>query len=144
MNRLLTDIEEEVAEPEVAVAEKPSKKIAQEKAGVNVAHDNVFTAFLKKGFISSEDATRALPFILYLSLLGMIYIANRHITEKNIRDIDKISKEVKELSWDYKSTKADLAFKSTLTEVAKRADTLGVKVSVDPPQKLLVKEEGDK
>lgn len=135
MNRLLTDIEEEelVAEPETVVVEKPVKRIS---------NDNVFKVFFRKGFISSEDATRAMPFILYLAFLGMIYIANRHITEKNIRDIDKISKEVKELSWDYKSTKADLAFKSTLTEVAKRADTLGVKVSTDPPQKLVVKEEG--
>ena len=58
-----------------------------------------------------------------------------------MRDIDKISKEVKELSWEYKSSKADLAFKSTLTEVAKRADTLGIKTSEQPPQKITVKED---
>jgi len=48
----------------------------------------------------------------------------------------KTTIEVKELSWDYKTSKADLAFKSTLSEVAKRADTLGVKESIEPPQKL--------
>ncbi len=73
----------------------------------------------------------------------MIYIANRHLAEKNIRDIDRIGREVKELSWDYKTTKADLAFKSTLTEVEKKADTLGIKVSITPPQKITVKEVKD-
>jgi hypothetical protein len=76
-----------------------------------------------------------------MALLGMLYIGNRHLAEKNIHDIDKITKEVKELSWDYKSTKADLAFKSTLSEVKKRVDTLalGVKETMQP-QKITMKE----
>lgn len=135
MNRLIADIAEEEAEQEVVVVEKPKKQ----------KPENFFSLFLRKGFISTDDATRALPFVLYMAFLAMIYIANRHLAEKNLRDIDKYSKEVKELSWDFKSTKAELAFKSTLTEVAKRADTLGVRVSLDPPQKIVVKEEeGDK
>jgi hypothetical protein len=72
----------------------------------------------------------------------MIYIGNMHLAEKTIRDIDNITKEVKERGWDYKTAKAEMAFKSTLTEVAKRADTLGVRQSVEPPQKITVK-EGD-
>jgi hypothetical protein len=129
-NRLRTEIPEEELEGELIVEEKPVKEIP----------DNFLTQFLSKGFITTDEATRALPFVLYLALLGMIYIGNRHLAEKNIRDIDKFGKEVKELSWDYKVTKADLAYKSTLTEVAKRADTLGVKESMLPPQKITVKE----
>ncbi|MCJ8209400.1 hypothetical protein MUY27_06740 [Mucilaginibacter sp. RS28] len=131
MNRLITEIEEEELVQEPEVVEKPRKRDPE----------NFLTSFLSKGFVSTDDVTRALPFILFLSFLGMIYIANRHLAERNLRDIDKISKEVKELGWDYKSTKAELAFKSTLTEVAKRADTLGVHVSVEPPQKIVVKAE---
>ncbi|MFD2147845.1 FtsL-like putative cell division protein [Mucilaginibacter antarcticus] len=96
---------------------------------------------MANGFIAAEDATRALPFILFLAFLGMIYIANRHLAEKNIRDIAKLTKEVHELTWEYKVTKADLAFKSTQSEVAKRADTLGVKESIQPAQKITVKED---
>ena len=81
-----------------------------------------------------------MPFILFLALLGMAYIANRNLAERNIRDIDKITKQVKELTWDYKTTKAELAFKSTLTEVAKRADSLGIKESLQPPQKISAEE----
>jgi hypothetical protein len=134
-NRLRSQIEEEEAEKKLIVEEneKPYKEIP----------DNFLTQFFTKGFINSETATRALPFVLFLALLGMIYIGNRHLAEKNIRDIDKIGKQVKELSWDYKTTKAELAFKSTLTEVAKRADTLGVKESVEPPQKITAGEITD-
>ena len=131
-NRLRTEIQEEELEDEkLIVEEKPLKKEIP---------DNFFTQFLKNGVITTDDATRALPFVFYVAFLGMLYIGNRHMSENNIRDIDKISKEVKELSWEYKSSKADLAFKSTLTEVAKRADTLGIKEPSQPPQKITVKE----
>jgi len=73
----------------------------------------------------------------------MLYIGNMHMAEKSIRDIDKLSKETKELSWDFKSAKADLAYKSTLSEVAKRVDTLGIKESLEPPQRLKAKEVKD-
>ncbi|MEO8884617.1 MAG: FtsL-like putative cell division protein [Mucilaginibacter sp.] len=131
-NRLRTEIQEEEIEKELIVEEKPA---------VKEIPDNFFTQFLSKGFVTAEEATRTLPFVLYVAFLCMIYIANRHLAEKNIRDIDKIGKEVKELSWDYKVAKADLAYKSTLTEVAKRADTLGVRESVQPPQKIVEKVE---
>jgi len=133
MNRLRSDIEQEEQEheKELIVEEKPRK----------VHPENFFTTLFSKDFITTEGATRALPFFLFMSFLGMVYIANRHWAEKTIRDIDKVSKEVKELSWDYNSTKADLAFKSTLSEVSKRTDTLGVKESLQPPQKIIVKED---
>jgi len=62
-----------------------------------------------------------MPFLIFISLLTMLYIGNSHMAVKNIRDIDKLNKEVKELSWEYKSLKADLMFKSKLTEVAKKS-----------------------
>jgi hypothetical protein len=131
-NRLRTDIPEEAVESELIVEEKPVKEIPE----------NFLTKFLTKGFVTTDEATRALPFVLFLALLGMVYIGNRHLAEKNIRDIDKLTKEVHELTWEYKVTKADLAFKSTLSEVAKRADTLGIRESIQPAQKITVKEEG--
>jgi hypothetical protein len=133
-NRLRTEIQEEEAEKELIVEEKPVQKEIP---------DNFLTQFLSKGFITTDEATRALPFVLYMAFIGMVYIGNRHFAEKNIRDIDKLTKEVKELNWDYKVAKAELAFKSTLTEVASRVDTLGVHESIQPAQKLIVKEVVD-
>jgi hypothetical protein len=132
-NRLRAEIlEEEEPEKELIVEEKPP---------VGKIPDNFFTLLLQKGVVSTEAATRMLPFIFFVAFLGMIYIANRHMAENNIRDIDKLSKQVKELSWDYKTTKAELSFKSTLTEVEKKTDTLGLQISVEPPQKIMVAED---
>jgi len=125
-NRLRTEIQEEEAEKELLVEERP----------VPENPENFVTNLLSRGIVSTDAVTRALPFVFYLALLGMIYIGNRHVAENNIRNIDKVSKEVKELSWDFKTTKADMAYKSTLTEVAKRVDTLGIIETVEPPQKL--------
>jgi len=102
---------------------------------------NFITSFFSEGVISKESATEILPFIIYVAFLGMIYIANRHFAEKNIRDIDKLSREVKEHTWDYKTLKSDLMLKSTQTEVAKRVDTLGLSELIEPPQKILIKNE---
>jgi hypothetical protein len=132
-NRLRTQIEDDDAEKEIIAEENPRKELP----------DNFLTQLFTKGIIDAEKATSALPFILFLALLGMIYIANRHLAERNIKDIDKISKDVKELSYDYKTTKAELAYKSTLTEVAKLVDTLGIKEPVQPPQKIMVEEVQD-
>ena len=99
---------------------------------------NFLTTFLTEGVVSKEAATEMMPFIIFLSMLAMVYIANRHFAEKNIREIDKLGKEVKELSWDYKTLKADLMLRSTQTEVAKQVDTLGLKESVEPPKKIII------
>lgn len=102
---------------------------------------NFLTTFLTEGVVSTESATRMMPFVIFLAMLAMVYIANRHFAEKTIRDIDKITKEVKELSWDFKTLKADLMLKSTQTEVAKQVDTLGLREPVEPPKKIVIKAE---
>lgn len=132
MNRLRAEILEEEQEKELIVEEKPP---------VGKIPDNFFTLFFRKGVVSTEAATKMLPFIFFVAFLAMIYIANRHMAENTVRDIDKLSKQVKELSWDYKTNKAELAFKSTLSEVEKKVDTLGLKTSLEPPQKITIIED---
>jgi len=140
MNRFREDIDEEFGpEPELKVK---SEKIKSEK--IKSEDDKKFSEtfigkFFNEGVISKEAATDALPFLCFLALLGMIYIANSHFAVNNVRRIDKLNKEVKELRWEYKSLKADLMFKSKLTEVAKKVDTLGIKELIEPPKKLIVK-----
>jgi len=101
---------------------------------------NFFTLMFTEGVISKQAATDMLPFIVFIAFLGMIYIGNRHFAENNIRDIDKLGKEVKELSWDFKTLKADLMLKSTQTEVAKEVDTLGLMEPNEPPKKIVITE----
>ncbi|MFZ4863819.1 FtsL-like putative cell division protein [Sphingobacterium sp. Mn56C] len=88
--------------------------------------------------LSTYLVTKNLPFAAFLTLLAMLYISNRHLAERTVRRIDYLGKEVKELSWDYKSLSSELMKLTTQTEIAKRADTLGLKERTEPPIKLEV------
>ncbi|MHA4894699.1 FtsL-like putative cell division protein [Pedobacter sp. PWIIR3] len=127
-NRFREEIEEQapLEEVEVKVKKKEPEK------------DNFFTKFFSEDLVTKETATEMMPFLIFIAVLCMLYIANSHMAVKNIRDIDKLNKEVKELSWEYKSLKADLMFKSKLTEVAKKVDTLGIKELTEPPKKIII------
>ncbi len=113
---------------------KPSLKNAEQEGSTTVFFRKLFI----EGVVSKQAAMEMLPYIIFLCVLVMIYIANSHMAEKNIRNIDKLGKEVKELSWEYKSLKADLMFKSKMTEVAKKVDTLNLKELIEPPKKLVI------
>jgi len=134
MNRFLRKNIEEELEPE----EEPQLKVKKEKVNDPESGIGFFKKLFTEGVVTKETATEMLPFLLFLSFLCMLYIANSHMAVNNIRKIDKLSKEVKELSWEYKSLKADLMFRSKLTEVAKKVDTLGIKELIVPPKKLIV------
>lgn len=101
--------------------------------------------FIKTLFSPSRISTylvaKNLPFVGFLLFLALLYISNRHLAERTVRKIDKLSREVKELSWDYKSLSAELMKLTTQTEIAKRADTLGLKERIAPPIKLEVVKE---
>ncbi|MBP8067739.1 MAG: hypothetical protein KAY27_04185 [Pedobacter sp.] len=124
--------EEETVLPDVEEQEKPKQQSPEGSA----------TAFFRKlfteGVVSKEAATEMLPFLVFLCVLGMIYIGNSHMAITNIRNIDKLTKEVTELGYGYKSLKANLMFKSKQTEVAKKVDTLGIKELIEPPKKIIV------
>lgn len=126
----------EIAEGEVDEEVQPELK--QEKTELP---RNFLTTLFSEGVVTKETATSILPFIIYVALLAMIYIGNQNFAVKNIRGIDKLSKEVKELSWDFKTLKADLMLKSTQTEVFKKVDTLGLSIPVEPPKKIVVSAE---
>ena len=134
MNRF-REIEEE--EEEKGLAE-PQLKIKEDKTKPDADSLIFFKKLFTEGVVSKEAATEMMPFLIFLSVLCMLYIANSHMAVKNVRKIDQLSKEVKELSWEYKSLKADLMFKSKLTEVAKKVDTLGIKELTVPPKKIIV------
>lgn len=88
--------------------------------------------------INYHALVKNMPFILFLSGLALIYIANSHLAEKKIRRLNKLSKEIKELKWEYLNVKSDLMFQSKMSEVNKAVEPLGLKVLNNPPQKIVI------
>jgi len=103
--------------------------------------ENFINTFFSQKKVSTYLVARNLPFIAFLAFLGLLYISNRHLAENTVRRIDRLGREVKELSWDYKSLNAEQMKLTTQTEIAKRADTLGLRERTVPPIKLEIVKE---
>lgn len=88
--------------------------------------------------LDKETLVKVLPFIFFLTLLAIVYIANSYYAEKKIREIDALNNELKELRSEYIATKSELMFKSKQSQVAKLVEPLGIKESVYPPVKIKV------
>ena len=93
------------------------------------------------GSMSAELVLQNLPFVLFLGFLAIIYIANAHYAEKRIREVFELQKEVKDLRREYHSIRADIAFNSRRTELARQLKDEGLGQSVKRQKKIRVPEE---
>ncbi len=90
------------------------------------------------GSISAKLILKNLPFVLFLFFLATIYIANAHYAEKQVRTIQSMQKEVKDLRREYNALKAEMMFKSKETEVAEGVEKLGLRRPSRSPKKIVV------
>lgn len=81
-----------------------------------------------------------LPYIFYVTAIGIFYIGNSHYAEKTIRSISKTQVEVEDLRADFTTLKADYMFDSKQSEVASKVEAIGLYESSVPPNKIIVKE----
>lgn len=81
-----------------------------------------------------------LPQIVFTAFLCVIYIANRHYAEKNVRAINILEQQVDDLRADFTTLKADYMYASKQSEVVKKAASLGLKESLVPPEKIVLSE----
>jgi len=88
--------------------------------------------------MSYRWVTANVPFFLFLSVLAILYIANGHIADKTVRDINTTANELKELQYEYKTVKSDLMYKSREAEMEKATAPLGLKVSAEPPVHIVI------
>ena len=91
-------------------------------------------------FLSKDNVIQSLPFIFFLTFMGILYIANGYYAEKTVRDLYKVGNELKELRSEYITLKSDLNYKSKQSQVAQATEILGIKESTIPPTKIVVDE----
>ncbi len=107
---------------------QPAKKV---RKGRKVLQD-----FLGGDYLSKEEVVTNIPFVFYVALLAMIYIGNTYYNEKKFRTIEQTKSELKELRYQYITTKSNLMFMGRQSEISKRAVQLGLKESLMPPYKI--------
>lgn len=77
-----------------------------------------------------------IPFFLFTALLTVLYIANGHYADKNIRKINATAKQLKEMEYEFKTVKRDVIFRSKESELVKAVEPLGLKELIAPPMKI--------
>ena len=89
-----------------------------------------------KRWLNYQSVVKQVPFFLFLSLLAVLYIYNGHHADKTIRKINKLSKEVKELKYEYTAVKSKVLYQSKQSELIKAVEPLGLKELVQTPVTL--------
>jgi hypothetical protein len=90
-----------------------------------------------------ERIVENLPFVLFLAFIGILYIANSHFAEKSVRETNNIEKKMKQLQWEYTTTKSELEYASKQSEVAKVVAPSGLKELSIPPKKIVTAVNGN-
>ncbi len=94
--------------------------------------------FSLDGLFKNGIPLNYLPYILFVMALGIFYIGNNHYTEKTIRKVTKIEREVQDLKADYRTLQADYMHARLQSEVAKRVKPFGLNESSIPPKKIII------
>jgi cell division protein FtsL len=97
--------------------------------------------FLGGDYLSKEIFISSLPYILFVAILVLIYISNTYYAEKTVKEIEQTKSQLKELRFQYITTKASLMYHSKQTEIADRAKKYGLKETNTPPYKIFYKKD---
>ena len=70
-----------------------------------------------------------LRFMIFLAVIGMFYIWNSHYAERQIKEMEVIEAEVKDLKARYLLRQATFSAESRFSEIKSSADTLGLRTT---------------
>ncbi|MGB0838598.1 MAG: FtsL-like putative cell division protein [Chitinophagales bacterium] len=94
----------------------------------------------KADFSDRAFLTNNLRYVLFVSCLVLVYIANNHYAERKRLEIGDLQKELKELRWEYLTTKSEFMQQCKQSEIVKMVSPMGLNQLKAPPQKLIVQE----
>ena len=94
-----------------------------------------YTRFSTKG---AELVLGNLPFVFFTFFLLLIYIANAHYSEKKVREIQKLEKEIKATQWKYNAAKANLMKNNQQTQVAEEVAPLGLQNNNTRTKRIII------
>jgi hypothetical protein len=125
---------------EVKPPEEEPRQQRRKKAGRESRLGRTIRSILDGSILTREHAVRLLPFSLFLGLMFVVYIANSYYADKITRRTDKIHRELKELEFEYITSKSELMQRSQQSELARMLDSLstGIEESLEPPFKIFI------
>jgi Bacteriodetes cell division protein (FtsL-like) len=89
-------------------------------------------------YIGQKAILNNLRFIGYCMVLVLLYITIVHRKENQLRNLSKLSKQLKETGWQYKDVKSKLMFQTKESELAKSALEQGLMINIEVPKRIVV------
>lgn len=114
---------------------KPKEKKEAGKVSKSLA--SVFSG----NFLSGDNVVKSLPFIFFLTFLGILYIANGYYAQRTVRDLHRVGNELKVLRAEYITLKSDLNYSSKQSQVAQATAPYDIIESITPPTKIVVSKD---
>ncbi len=81
-----------------------------------------------KNWLNYQSIVKQVPYLLFLSLLAVVYIYNGHNADKMVRKTSKAARELKDLQSEYKSVTGDVLLRSRQSELVEAVKPLGLQV----------------
>jgi len=132
-NTINIETEQVEAEP------KPEKKVSGKgKVKGTGKTTGKVKSILEGSFLVRDKVIGLLPFLIFLTSLGLLYIFNSNYANSTIISISKTKKQIEEQRFEYINTKSKLMNITRQTEIAKRLQSRGLKESKTPPRKILI------
>lgn len=119
---------------EVREEASDEKKAARKENVVGTTVKNILG-----GAYISTGTFKFFRYLLYLALLAFIYIANNYYAENNIREINKLRKELKELRYEYINVKTQLMHIEKQSQIEKKLERKGIKKNKQPVKTIKIK-----
>ncbi|MCB0558935.1 MAG: hypothetical protein H6573_30925 [Lewinellaceae bacterium] len=91
------------------------------------------------GFWTSRLVLNNLAFVFFIGFLTTVYIANAHLAERNVREIQMLQKDLKEMRWYYMSLQSENMYNAMRSEVAKRVREDGLRPQTEAPKRVVIK-----
>lgn len=99
-----------------------------------------FLSYFDVGQKSTDWVFGNLAYLFFLGFLAIVYIANSHLAERNVREIQRLQKEIKELKWEYTSIKSETMYKSLQSQLDPSVESSGLQLDPQGPKVIVVEE----
>ena len=90
-----------------------------------------------KRWLNYQSIVKQVPYLLFLSLLAVVYIYNGHNADKMVRRTSKAARELKDMQSEYKSVTGDVLLRSRQSELVEVVKPLGLEVLTTEPTVLI-------
>ena len=94
-----------------------------------------------KSILNYQWIVMNIPFFLFLAFIAILYIANGHLADKTVRQINASQKQIKELQFEYKTLKAELMKRSRALEIEKAMEPYGLGVAKEMPMRIPIEKK---